>query len=432
MRPKPTREWVMEELERLQVRVVTGRHNRVKEDAMADEAQDEGEYLKVSSYDDGRKMNDSDVSMIHTLPTGQDQSAHLSRNHTKPSHLMRRGSITESLLSVAGAERNLNRDNGVSGNPSSQRGPGGFRDSIGWATLVGGQDPVMDSHYPRRNSSMSLVQSMLLQDGTGGYDPRVSNFGSGIGGFDPYYQSEQRNHSFLGGGGSTTYASTQPAGNTAIVNQSSIAGQSKPSVSTIDGIKPSMTDNTQFSTSPPIAPPHRPLVGGGSAAAYEAAREAHYRDLAEQKKKEATSSATSTNSNERLSSSNVGISAGLPPARSPLYGSAKSGASIPPNDNNLSGLSASAFQHYEMLKLHHMNLLNEIRETSMMINLYEQQQSQLQPGFSGAGNHGKTFDNHTPQLQPDPMEQLLTQKRLQQTDSGNSNLNQMNMHVGNN
>ena len=30
-------------------------------------------------------------------------------------------------------------------------------------------------------------------------------------------------------------------------------------------------------------PPHRPLVGGGSAAAYEAARADHYRNVAEQK-----------------------------------------------------------------------------------------------------------------------------------------------------
>merc|ERR1711971_493282 len=33
-------------------------------------------------------------------------------------------------------------------------------------------------------------------------------------------------------------------------------------------------------------PPHRPLVGGGSAAAYEAARDEHYRQLAENKRNE--------------------------------------------------------------------------------------------------------------------------------------------------
>eukprot|EP00934_Nitzschia_sp_Nitz4_P002619 Nitzschia sp. Nitz4//scaffold57_size113557//11904//12928//NITZ4_003981-RA/size113557-augustus-gene-0.168-mRNA-1//1//CDS//3329554816//2609//frame0 len=33
-------------------------------------------------------------------------------------------------------------------------------------------------------------------------------------------------------------------------------------------------------------------------------------------------------------------------------------------------------QHYEMLKLHHMNLLQELHETTMMMNMYQQQQLQ--------------------------------------------------------
>jgi hypothetical protein len=36
------------------------------------------------------------------------------------------------------------------------------------------------------------------------------------------------------------------------------------------------------------------------------------------------------------------------------------------------------YRHYEMLKLHHMNLLNEIQETTLMMNLYQQQQLQQQ------------------------------------------------------
>lgn len=47
------------------------------------------------------------------------------------------------------------------------------------------------------------------------------------------------------------------------------------------------------------------------------------------------------------------------------------------NMNNL-GLSVNPNQHYEMLKLHHMNLLNEIQETTLMMNLYQQQQFQQQ------------------------------------------------------
>ena len=45
---------------------------------------------------------------------------------------------------------------------------------------------------------------------------------------------------------------------------------------------------------------------------------------------------------------------------------------------NAFGLSVNPNQHYEMLKLHHMNLLNEIQETTLMMNLYQQQHMQQQ------------------------------------------------------
>lgn len=35
-------------------------------------------------------------------------------------------------------------------------------------------------------------------------------------------------------------------------------------------------------------------------------------------------------------------------------------------------------RHYQMLKLHHMNLLNEIQETTLMMNIYQQQHLQQQ------------------------------------------------------
>jgi hypothetical protein len=38
------------------------------------------------------------------------------------------------------------------------------------------------------------------------------------------------------------------------------------------------------------------------------------------------------------------------------------------------------FRHYEMLKLHHMNLLQELHETTMMMNMYQQQQLQASQG----------------------------------------------------
>jgi len=102
-----------------------------------------------------------------------------------------------------------------------------------------------------------------------------------------------------------------------------------------------------------VMPPHRPLVGGASAAAYEAARADHYSSLAAKK---------------RLS--------GDGPHRSSLG----AGGMMSPNalGGGGPGLATSSNQHYEMLKLHHMNLLNEIQETTLMMNLYQQQQLQQQ------------------------------------------------------
>lgn len=87
----------------------------------------------------------------------------------------------------------------------------------------------------------------------------------------------------------------------------------------------------------------RPFVGGGSAAAYEAARADHF-----------SSMGGKGAGDERSRSLGMGGSAGM------------AGMSVNPN------------QHYEMLKLHHMNLLNEIQETTLMMNLYQQQQLQQQ------------------------------------------------------
>lgn len=51
-----------------------------------------------------------------------------------------------------------------------------------------------------------------------------------------------------------------------------------------------------------------------------------------------------------------------------------------PIDCNVDAILTHDFphRHYEMLKLHHMNLLNEIQETTLMMNLYQQQQLQQQ------------------------------------------------------
>jgi len=90
-------------------------------------------------------------------------------------------------------------------------------------------------------------------------------------------------------------------------------------------------------------PPHRPYVGGGAGAAYEAARADHYAHKREEQQRRAS-----------------GFMGGGP-------------SNMPQM-----GLSVNPNQHYEMLKLHHMNLLNEIQETTLMMNLYQQQQLQQQ------------------------------------------------------
>lgn len=65
-------------------------------------------------------------------------------------------------------------------------------------------------------------------------------------------------------------------------------------------------------------------------------------------------------------------------------------SSVANNASNAFGLSVNPNQHYEMLKLHHMNLLNEIQETTLMMNLYQQQhlqqQQQLQQQMGGNNN----------------------------------------------
>jgi hypothetical protein len=153
-------------------------------------------------------------------------------------------------------------------------------------------------------------------------------------------------------------------------------------------------------------PPHRPLVGGGSAAAYEAARDEHYRQLAENKK------------NEDKDDSH-GNDMGLPmpnPMVNMGGGSSMGGGN---DGGGLNGLSINANQHYEMLKLHHMNLLNEIQETTLMMNIYQQQQLQQQQQ----------------QIQQEEMRKRMQQERehrqQQQQQQQQNNYNSRGMGGGN-
>lgn len=87
--------------------------------------------------------------------------------------------------------------------------------------------------------------------------------------------------------------------------------------------------------------PYRPMVGAGAAAAFEALRDDFFiqKHKREQQQK------------RRMSSLSMG--------------SAKGRNVWKPTHPE---------EQYEMLKLHHLNLMNEIQETELMLNLYEQQQ----------------------------------------------------------
>mmetsp|Transcript_8816 Transcript_8816/g.18277 ORF Transcript_8816/g.18277 Transcript_8816/m.18277 type:complete len:355 (-) Transcript_8816:471-1535(-) len=218
MRPKPSREWVMLELERLGVRVVSGRLGR--------KAGEEG--------DDPAAPQDKQKAM----PPSND-----------------------------GAPSNLGAVGGGGMQAGMQRSS-----SMGW----GGSDADLTNLMARRNSSLGLS---MMNDTLG----RRGSLGS--------------------------------------------LGQ----VMGLEG--------------DPTMPPHRPFVGGGAAAAYEAARHDHF---------------TQKSAEQQRRASGLGLGS--------LAGGGLSGM----------GMSVNPNQHYEMLKLHHMNLLNEIQETTLMMNLYQQQQLQQQ------------------------------------------------------
>ena len=115
--------------------------------------------------------------------------------------------------------------------------------------------------------------------------------------------------------------------------------------------------------------------------------------------------------------------------------------SMPNNNNNMPapmpsfGLSVNPNQHYEMLKLHHMNLLNEIQETTLMMNLYQQQQLQQQGGAGGGNmsnnNMGNMSNNNMNQMgqmggnqmggQQNNMTPLMNQGMMNQNQGMNNN-----------
>eukprot|EP00574_Skeletonema_japonicum_P014685 CAMPEP_0201716376 /NCGR_PEP_ID=MMETSP0593-20130828/2363_1 /ASSEMBLY_ACC=CAM_ASM_000672 /TAXON_ID=267983 /ORGANISM="Skeletonema japonicum, Strain CCMP2506" /LENGTH=387 /DNA_ID=CAMNT_0048206167 /DNA_START=94 /DNA_END=1257 /DNA_ORIENTATION=- len=127
----------------------------------------------------------------------------------------------------------------------------------------------------------------------------------------------------------------------------------------------------------PSSSNHRPLVGGGAAAAFNAAREDHYRQMEEKKKKDDLGGNQSNNDMSSMAGLGGNMSSGMGMGN---MGSGGGNSNIPSF-----GVSVNPNQHYEMLKLHHMNLLNEIQETTLMMNLYQQQQLQQQQQMRNMG-----------------------------------------------
>jgi len=349
MRPKPSREWVMLELERLNVRVVSGRVAQKESHSSDSEGGDDDNPAvpsRVLSNISGNNItnNNSNTQVATTLTnTQQQQQQQLAaagvltsadQNLLNLDH-HRRNSITASLLNVADLARGGDRRNSLASLDSS--------------------------FFINRQGSLSLAPNLNL------------NVNASIGG-----------------------------------------------------------DNTAGEKRDAPAPAVRPYVGGGSAAAYEATREDHYRKIAErrklQKKDGGGGSGGGNHAANNLAggrASSGGTTVGSLANDVESFGALNQiGAGIGGMNQQIStpastmNLPSNANQHYEMLKLHHMNLLNEIQETNLMMNLYQQQQLQQQLQQDQLNNNRYV----------DPQLSLLSQQ--QQLLAGASGLSQAGRGLG--
>lgn len=359
MRPKPTREWVIHELERLNVRVVTGRSGKDDEFEMNDVG------LAPMSLNGSGGMSHNTAFGFHP-PLA---------NIVDPNLVGRRGSITASLLNAADIAR-VNGGGGFGGvaaprpswtsRPAAQQGQS--------MNLVRGLDP----------SNPSMTQKNAA-------GPKTSTLGT----------SSSNAYDF---------------------NSHKEVGSSS-------------------SSSSNAVPPHRPLVGGGSAAAYEAARAEHYRQLAKNTSKEENNGSNNnsntydpdtsdpsfsrSHANPNFSTSmNALPNTAMMNVSNNAYSSTDgmSGPEMGGTNGRPGGLSLHASQHYEMLKLHHMNLLNEIQETTLMMNIYQQQmQQQEQQAFEMMQQqHQQQRQPKQEQQQPQEQEKHLNHGHVEARTVGTS------------
>eukprot|EP00586_Coscinodiscus_wailesii_P007476 CAMPEP_0172492430 /NCGR_PEP_ID=MMETSP1066-20121228/23578_1 /TAXON_ID=671091 /ORGANISM="Coscinodiscus wailesii, Strain CCMP2513" /LENGTH=588 /DNA_ID=CAMNT_0013262057 /DNA_START=246 /DNA_END=2012 /DNA_ORIENTATION=+ len=365
MRPKPTREWVMLELERLQVRVVSGRLGRRGStgDSPDEGTDDEDDEEEMKKLQEKKKIKKEKVKKPKTPPS-RDSLANKGKQ---------------------GKEGELTTYDSISQGQAKQM-------------------------YQRRNSFVAPPNT-------------VGGFLLGLGAGDA--------------GGNLDWAPQDATGLLSHDVGKDVGAEMG---------QPGGADENSLDAG---VPPHRPLVGGGSAAAYEAARAHHYNNVAGQNRQGSKGKDKTKQTETGNNMGNMGISQdqqggvgfngmgngtpgtplsgglgmgglggmggsnslGTSGTSSGLLGSGGgSGSSIPQL-----GLSVNPNQHYEMLKLHHMNLLNEIQETTLMMNLYQQQQLQQQ-------QLQQQQDNQISQQNfPSPSDQSLALQLAQQQQVSGSN-----------
>lgn len=177
MRPKPTREWVMLELERLQIRVVSGRLGRKAErtgnnsdvDNSSDDEEKKMEPSKMMSSlgmggglsDSGDNLFNSNVDDLLSLSLKNDQLGMGSSNATNSLNTIADAALLEQALNI-GSSSDLSHNTNLSGDSTS----GYDATRPGSSSILPQQQLDMDSsgnNASSNNNWLSLTQGMGLQ-----------------------------------------------------------------------------------------------------------------------------------------------------------------------------------------------------------------------------------------------------------------------------